>query len=284
MKIWPHSVWTPGLMDVSGHIYTAATLSPGKFPGCPLYRRLGRPHGRSGRCAEDRRISCPCRESNNDSSVSYPAVRLFYAGETANQWKTALSLNLLLVREVIVRFRRMYRLCLKTVLCDVWERACYHLFSCLLRWGGVVMNWSTRAEWETQGRPCSRCFSHLSVDVAGRNFRSLPRTFSWRSSPANVLAVSYLKCSTRCCYVPFKFSVGIVLDILNVVHYVSSSQRMPVSNWIIFSVLICGIVSHPKPAASEHVAHATYLAKDCWSCWYTWTSRVGPSAPLLYCR
>jgi hypothetical protein len=59
-------------MGVSGHIYTAATLSPEKFPGCPLYRRLSRPHGRSGRCAEDREISCPCRESNNESSDPIP--------------------------------------------------------------------------------------------------------------------------------------------------------------------------------------------------------------------
>lgn len=128
--------------------------------------------------------------------------------------ETAPCLNLRLVRDVIVRFRCVYRLCLKTVLCDVWERACYLLFSCLLLWwGGVIMNWSTRAEWETRGRPCSLCFAHLTVDVAGRNFRSLLRTCSWRSSPANVLEVSYLKCSTRCSYVPFNFTVGIVLNV-----------------------------------------------------------------------
>lgn len=266
MKIWLHAIWTPDLMGVNGHIYTVATIAPGKFPGCQLYRRLGRSHGRSGRCAEERDISCPCRESNHDFSVSHPAARPCYAGETTNHWKTALCLNLRLVRDVIVRFRRVYRLCLKTVPFDVWERACYLLFSCLLLWrGGVVMNWSTRAEWETRGRPCSFCCAHLTVDVAGRNFRSLLRTCSWRSSPANVLEVSYLKCSTRCCYVPFNFSVGIVLDILNVVHYVASSQRVPASNWRIFSLLICGRASHPKPAVSEHVAHATYLAKDWWS-------------------
>jgi len=254
-------IWTPGLVGVSGHIYTAASLSPGKVPGCPLYRWLGRPHGRPGRCAEEREISCPCREPNHDSSVSHPAARPCYAGETANQWKTALCLNLRLVRDVI-RFRRVYCLCLKPVLCDVWEWACYLMFSCLLLWwGGVITNWSTRAECETRGRPCSLCFSRLTVDVAGRNFRSLPRTCSRRSPLANVLAVSYLKCSTRCCYVPFNFSVGIVLDILNVVHYVASSQRVPVSNWRIFPLLICGIESHSKPAASEHVAYATYLAK-----------------------
>jgi len=150
---------------------------------------------------------------------------------------------------------------------------------------GEVLLWIDRpALSERQGgRPCCLCFSHHTVDVAGRNFRSLPRTCSWRSSPANVLAVSYLKCSTRCCYVPFNFSVGIVLDVLNVVHYVASSQRVPVSNWRIFSLLICGIVSHPKPAASEHVAYATYLTKDCRSCWYRGTSRVWSCAPRLYC-
>lgn len=121
-----------GLDGRSGHVYTAATLSPRKFPGCPLYRRLGRSHGHSGRCAEEREISCPCRESSHDSSVSHPAARPCYAGETANQWKTAHCLNLRLVRDVIVCFTRVYRLCLKTLLCDVWERTCYLLFSCLL--------------------------------------------------------------------------------------------------------------------------------------------------------
>jgi hypothetical protein len=137
--------------------------------------------GRSGRFVEEREISCSYRESNHDFSVSHPAARPCYAGETANQWKNARCLNLRWVRHVIFRFRRVCRLCLKTVLSDVWERACYLLFSCLPLWrGGGIMNWSTRAEWETRGRPCCLCFSHLTVDVAGSNFRSLPRTCSWR--------------------------------------------------------------------------------------------------------
>lgn len=93
---------------------------------------------------------------------------------------------------------------------------------------GEALLWIDRpALSERHGVDHALCFAHLTVDVAGRNFRSLLRTCSWRSSPANVLEVSYLKCSNRCCYVPFNFSVGIVLDVLNVVHYVASSQRVP---------------------------------------------------------
>jgi hypothetical protein len=116
MKIWLHSIRTPGLMGVSSHIYTAATSSPGKFPGCPFCRRLGRPHGRSGRCAEERKSLA--RDGNRTAIPRLPGPAMLV---TANQCKTALCLNLRLVRDVIVRFRRVYLLCLKTVLCDVWE-------------------------------------------------------------------------------------------------------------------------------------------------------------------
>jgi hypothetical protein len=89
-------------------------------------------HGRSGHFVEETEISCPYRESNHDFSVSHPAARPCYAGEPANQWKNARCLNLRLVRDVVFSFRRVYRVRLKTVLCDVWERACYLLFSCLV--------------------------------------------------------------------------------------------------------------------------------------------------------
>jgi hypothetical protein len=41
-------------MEVSGQLHAPAAFPPGKNPLVPLYRRLGGPQSRSGRCGEEK--------------------------------------------------------------------------------------------------------------------------------------------------------------------------------------------------------------------------------------
>jgi hypothetical protein len=60
---------------VSGQFHTPAALSPGKQPRHPLDKRLG--GSRAGTDAVKRKISCPCQESNHDSSTIQPVARRY---------------------------------------------------------------------------------------------------------------------------------------------------------------------------------------------------------------
>jgi hypothetical protein len=55
-------------MKVNAYVHAPADL-PGKESPVPLDRKLGGPQSRSGRCKEEKKISCPYRESNPSRSA-----------------------------------------------------------------------------------------------------------------------------------------------------------------------------------------------------------------------
>jgi len=65
------------VLEFHGQLQAPVALPLAKISHCTLNRRLGWPQSRSGRFGEEKKISCPKRESKDYSLVVQPLVTIW---------------------------------------------------------------------------------------------------------------------------------------------------------------------------------------------------------------